>query len=352
MDASWKLTDVQLMEWLSGLLEGSNVVAPVEEDGVLLFRQIASPDQATVTPSGKTRWSPKEFLFPRSEALYRYAFKGSTVLLEDPSGPDRPQVLFGVRSCDASGIVRLDDIFLSGMKDRLYAARRDNTTIVSVACNAADPECFCTAVGYSPVGEEGCDIQLVPLDGDWLLRPLTEKGKELVGEGGEAWKQATAADRKKIRVIAKKVTGQIERSPVNQEWSQVLEEGFEHGAWERLAQHCLGCSVCAYVCPSCSCFDMNHEGSAWCGEQCRSWDACTFPLFTHHASGHNPRKTKQERYRQRVLHKFAFKEEGDQPFRCVGCGRCVSLCPAGLDIVNTVAAAVEAIREEGANAAR
>jgi Pyruvate/2-oxoacid:ferredoxin oxidoreductase delta subunit len=352
MEASWKLTEEQLREWIGGLLDDNTVVAPVEEDGVVLFRPITSADQAVVEPSGKARWSPKEFLFPRTEALYRYNFAGGAVQLEDPSMPEKHQVLFAVRSCDSAGLVRLDEIFLSGTKDKLYSARRENTTVVTAACAAADPECFCTAVGYSPVGEEGSDVQLVPFDGDWLLRPLTDKGEALVGDGGESWKKTTAADGKKISAMEKKVAGQIERSPVNQEWSQVLEEGFEHGAWDRLAQHCLGCSVCAYVCPSCSCFDMNHEGNAWCGEQCRSWDACTFPLFTHHASGHNPRETKQQRYRQRVLHKFAFREEGDEPFRCVGCGRCVSLCPAGLDIVNTVAAAVEAIREEGADAAR
>jgi len=351
-DSSWKLTDAQLRAWLSGLLDGNSVVAPVEEDGVLLFRPIASAHQAVIKPSGKTRWSPKEFLFPRSEALYRYSFKGGTVQLEDPPVPEKHQVLFGVRSCDASGLVRLDEIFLSGTTDRLYSARRENTTVVSTACAAADQECFCTAVGYSPVGEEGSDVQLVPMDEGWLLRVLTDKGRDLVGDSAEGWKAATAKDGKRLPELEKKVSKQIERSPVNREWSKVLEEGFEHGAWDRLAQHCLGCSVCAYVCPSCSCFDMNHEANAWCGEQCRSWDACTFPLFTHHASGHNPRETKQERYRQRVLHKFAFREEDDEPFRCVGCGRCVALCPAGLDIVNTVAAAVEAIREEGADAAR
>ena len=352
MDSSWKLTEAQVREWLYRLLDTNTVVAPVEEDGVLLFRRIASEDQAVVEPSGKTRWSPKEFLFPRSEALYRYNFTGGAVQLEDPPAPGQHQVLFGVRSCDASGLVRLDEIFLSGTRDRLYAARRENTTVVSTACAAADPECFCTAVGYSPVGEEGSDVQLVPLDEGWLLRVLTDQGRDLVGGATDGWKVATAEDGKRLPELEKTVSEQIGRSPVNREWSKVLEEGFEHGAWERLSQHCLGCSVCAYVCPSCSCFDMNHEANAWCGEQCRSWDACTFPLFTQHASGHNPRATRQERYRQRVLHKFAFKGEEDEPFRCVGCGRCVALCPAGLDIANTVAAAVEAIREEGADAAR
>ena len=349
--SSWKLTEAQLREWLHGLLDANTVVAPVEEDGVLLFRRIASEDQAVVEASGKTRWSPKEFLFPRSEALYRYNFTGGAVKLDDPPAPEEHQVLFGVRSCDASGLVRLDEIFLSGTRDRLYAARRESTTVVSAACAAADPECFCTAVGYSPVGEEGSDVQLVPLDEGWLLRVLTDKGRDLVGGATHSWRAAAASDGERLPDLEKRISEQIGRSPVNREWSKVLEEGFEHGAWERLAQHCLGCGVCAYVCPSCSCFDMNHEANAFCGEQCRSWDACTFPLFTQHASGHNPRATRQERYRQRVLHKFAFKGEEDEPFRCVGCGRCVALCPAGLDIVNTVAAAVEAIREEGADAA-
>jgi hypothetical protein len=250
MDSSWKLTEAQLREWLHGLLDVNTVVAPVEEDGVLLFRRIASEDQAVVEPSGKARWSPKEFLFPRSEALYRYDFTGGTVQLEDPPMPEVHQVLFGVRSCDASGLVRLDEIFLSGTRDRLYAARRENTTVVSTACAAADSECFCTAVGYSPVGEEGSDAQLVPLDEGWLLRVLTDKGRDLVGGAADGWKAATAGDGERLPELEKKISEQIGRSPVNREWSKVLEEGFEHGAWERLAQHCLGCSVCAYVCPS------------------------------------------------------------------------------------------------------
>lgn len=351
MDSSWKLTEAQLREWLHGLLDANTVVAPVEEDGVLLFRRITSEDQAVIESSGKTRWSPKEFLFPRSEALYRYNFTGGTVQLDDPPVPEDHQILFGVRSCDAAGLVRLDEIFLSGTKDPIYAARRESTTVVSTACAAADAECFCTAVGGSPVGVEGTDLQLVPLDEGWLLRVLTDTGRDLVSGATDGWTAATASDGKRLSELEKKISEQIERSPVKREWSKILEEGFESPAWDQLAQHCLGCGVCAYVCPSCSCFDMNHEANAFSGEQCRSWDACTFALFTRHASGHNPRATKQERYRQRVLHKFAFREE-DEPFRCVGCGRCVALCPAGLDIANAVVAAVEAIREEGADGAR
>ncbi len=215
MDSSWKLTEAQLREWLSGLLDANTVVAPVEEDGIRSFCRIAAADQAVLEPPGKTRWSPKELLFPRSEALYRYRFTGGGVQLEDPPLPEEPRVLFGVRSCDASGLARLDDIFLSGTRDRLYAARRANTTGVSAACAAADPECFCTAVGGSPVGEEGCDVQLLPVDKGWLLRVLTDKGRDLVGDRADGWRLATAEDGKWLPEIEKTVSEQIERSPVS-----------------------------------------------------------------------------------------------------------------------------------------
>ena len=349
----WKLDERQMREWVQGLVDaGSSVVAPVEEDGLALFRPIAAAEHAHLEASGKTRWSPKEFLFPRSEALYRYSFKGDAVAVRDPEVIQTQQVLVGVRCCDAAGLVRLDEIFLSGTKDPLYAARREATTVVTSACAAADAECFCTAVGGSPVAVEGSDAQLVPLDDGWMLRVLTDKGEALVGEASGSWVEAVAAETARIDEIEKTVTDQIVRSPIQHDVSKVLVDGFESASWDRLAEHCLGCSICAYVCPSCSCFDMNHEANAWCGEQCRSWDACTFGLFTHHASGHNPRETRQQRYRQRVLHKFSFADSEDDHFRCVGCGRCVALCPAGLDISEIVTAAVTAIQEEGADAAR
>ena len=350
---SWLLSEEQMREWVQGLLDGgSSVVAPVAEDTLSLFRPIAAAEHAVIEPSGKTRWSPKEFLFPRTEALYRYTFKGNAITIEDPALPEKPQVLLGVRSCDTAGLVRLDEVFLSGTKDPTYAARRETTTVVSTACAAADPECFCTAVGGSPIAVEGSDLQLAPIGDQWLLTVVSDKGEALVDGAADNWKTATASDQAVLGDLERNIAEQIERSPIKKEWSKVLEAGFESPAWDRLAQHCLGCSVCAYVCPSCSCFDMNHEANAWCGEQCRSWDACTFAIFTKHASGHNPRSTPQERYRQRVLHKFSFSEGEDEHFRCVGCGRCVALCPAGLDIADTVAAAVTAIQEEGADAAR
>jgi ferredoxin len=346
--ASWRLSEAQIREWLEELVDGdSAVIAPVDEGGILLFRELQEVGDAVLAPSGKTRWSPKEFLFPRSESLYSFAFQGGGVRVDDPPEPVREQVMVGVRPCDAAGLARLDGVFMSGTIDPQYAARRERTTIVSAACAAADAECFCTAVGGSPAGTEGSDLQLVPLKEDWLLRPLTERGTALVGERSEAWQPASKAELEAALEVERTTAGEIEAGPISREWSEILEQHFDGTVWDRLTQSCLECSVCAYVCPSCSCFDMHHIGTAWGGTQSRSWDSCTFELFTKHASGHNPRTTKGQRYRQRALHKFAFKSgEEDAPFRCVGCGRCILQCPAGIDIVETVRAAVHSVGGE------
>jgi ferredoxin len=344
---AWRLSESQLREWLDTLIgEDCTVIAPIEEDGIHQFQPIPSADRATLLPSGKTRWSPKEFLFPRSEKLYNFTVDGSSVQLSDPPKKEAHQVLIGVRPCDAAGFVVIDDTFLGAIPESIYGFRREQTTIISAACAAADHECFCTAVGGSPEGTAGSDLQIVPLNDDWLLRSITEKGAALVESATNEWTPASAEDLKELEELSAGVAAQIKRSPINKEWGRLLEKGFDHPAWERASENCLSCSTCAYVCPSCTCFDMNHEGSAWCGSQCRSWDACTHAFFTRHASGHNPRSTKSDRYRQRVLHKFAFAEKDREEFRCVGCGRCITLCPAGVDIVEAVQTVVAAMQEE------
>ena len=344
VDASWRLSGDDLRAWLDRLVKrGFSVVAPVEEEpGLTLFREITTSNEAVLEPSGKCRWSPKEFLFPKSEPLYSFRMDGSSVQISDPKATDQEQVLAGVRPCDATGLARLDDSFLSRQVDPMYRLRRERTTVVSLACAGADSECFCTAVGGSPAGTVGSDIQLARLDDGWLVCSLSDRGRELLGNDPENWEPAAEVDLEAVTSMGQRVSEEMDRSPVLREWSEVLEGGFSEHTWDELAWHCMECSACAYVCPSCSCFDMNQHGTAWGGEQSRSWDSCTFELFTRHASGHNPRETRGQRYRQRVLHKFAFRDDEQQDFRCVGCGRCITVCPAGMDILDVVRRAVEA----------
>jgi ferredoxin len=343
----WRLTRRELTEWLDGLLRaGTRVIAPVEEDGLRCFRAVASAAEVCLAP-GKTRWSPKEFLFPRTETLFSYAADGGEVRLGHPQADEAEQVFFGVRPCDAAGLTRLDAIFLEGDGESLYAERRARSTVVSLACEEAEPECFCTAVGGAPGGTEGSDVRVIALAEAWLVEPLTQKGEAVSAALRDLASAPSADEWAAARDRLRQVEGHLRRNPVAREWAAVLERNFDLPLWEALGRRCLGCSICTYVCPSCSCFDVQDTGTAWCGDRCRSWDSCTFALFTRHASGHNPRPTQAARYRQRVLHKFAyFPASHAGQFMCVGCGRCLKLCPVGLSIQDSVERVVAAARTE------
>jgi ferredoxin len=335
----WRLSEGEQRAWIDGLIaSGRRLVAPTDDGGLVLFRAVDSPD-AVRLDFANTRWSPKEFLFPATEELFSFRLAADGVSLVEAPADEGEQVLFGLRPCDAAGLMRLDDVFLGSGGDPAYASRRERTTVVSLACDSAQPECFCTAVGGSPAGTDGSDLQLVRLPdaGTWLLRALTDRGSQLVATAASAWAPAVAADWEAAAAQQAEVEGAIHRSPIAAEWATTLEQAFAHPLWDVVGERCLGCGVCAYVCPSCSCFDVSDSGAANCGTRCKSWDSCGFSQFTRHASGHNPRSTQAARYRQRVLHKFSyFPLEHDGRLMCVGCGRCTVLCPVGLDIHQTV----------------
>jgi formate hydrogenlyase subunit 6/NADH:ubiquinone oxidoreductase subunit I len=349
-ERAWTLTREQVAAWIDALRgTGKLVVAPVERQGLRVFRPVACGAEACLEDHN-TAWSPKEFLFPRTEELVRWEAGGADVTLSDPPWPDVEQVLFGVRPCDAAGLVRLDGVLVA---DPRYALRRALTSVVVLGCARAAPECFCSAAGGSPVGDEGADAILLPLDGAFLLRPVTARGQALAASSKGPWTEASPQDRDEALARGRRVAASIRAEPVARGGAEALEASFKSPVWADLGRACLGCSVCTYVCPSCSCFDVQDEGGPGCGTRCRGWDSCTFAGFTRHASGHNPRPTQASRYRQRVLHKFAYfpLQHGGRSM-CVGCGRCVRLCPAGLDIRRTVATVLGRVRapQEAGNA--
>lgn len=112
-----------------------------------------------------------------------------------------------------------------------------------------------------------------------------------------------------------------------------IMELYDAPFWESEAFSCINCGTCTYVCPTCWCFDIQDETQGKSGIRMRNWDSCMFPLFTIHASGHNPREHKYGRVRQRFMHKLKYYvDKYDNGIQCVGCGRCIRSCPVNIDI--------------------
>ncbi len=275
----------------------------------------------------------KAILFPNPETLFTYQREKNDLSLETPPSESRPLVAFGVRACDVHAILALDAVFLKrGVPDPSYQDRRKRLCLIGLACPDPAPTCFCDRMGGGPFDPAGMDIQIVPLEGRFAFRILTERGKEILTPLQNHFGKATESHRNDIAAAAKAAV----KNPAPPVDFAALKEAVKAGRddpfWISLADACLGCGICTFLCPVCSCFSITDTGNLRNGRRIRHWDACLFPAFTKEASGHNPRGSVLDRVKQRFFHKFYYSIENDEPPGCVGCGRCVVQCPAAIDI--------------------
>jgi len=329
----------QLPSLLGRLIEqGRRVIAPVRHGDLCLFQPISDPGDVAapetyVTPTN----SVKEFFLPKTEAVLAYAYKGRDVALSDAAAPAQRTVIFGCRPCDAASLPIMDQVFDRDDADAFWRARRQATTVIAVSCMHCDSACFCTAVNVGPDSAMGSDLLLTRVSPDqYLVEVGTEKGEavlreveDLVGEkelpaGAKAAATARVRQDLGVRFALERI----------RPW---LEDHFEDDFWTEASRPCVGCGVCAFCCPTCHCFDVQDQAQRDRGTRIRIWDSCAFPLFTLHASGHNPRPTQAARWRQRLMHKFSYYLDNFGRTSCVGCGRCIRLCPMGIDIAEQLA---------------
>jgi sulfhydrogenase subunit beta (sulfur reductase) len=307
---------------------GRNVYAPVTKNEKISFHLV--DDFNSVSGNYiQTTQSSKDVSFPRTEKLLDYTKNkdGITVKPFDPQSVT-DSVVWGIRPCDAVGKGELGAIFNWDARDDIYNARVDKTTLISFSCSKADEYCFCTSVGGNPGNTEGSDILLTLLgdSGDYLAEIITDKGSAVMALKPEIFENDPGSDKQKF----------LAELPVmfnHEEIRGKLEKFFESEEWVHQSLRCIGCGACAYVCPTCACFDIQDEAHGKSGYRVRCWDSCGFSLFTLHTSGHNPREVQSERWRQRIMHKFSYMPERLSVFGCTGCGRCSRGCPVDMNIL-------------------
>jgi ferredoxin len=319
-------------ELVEKALKEYDVVAPVDCEGVVLFKKITDPSEMMLEASN-TNLPAKAVLFEQTETLFTFS-QNPPVTVHSPE-ERKKMVVVGIRPCDAQGLAVLDHVFAGEYQDS-YVDKRENTVLIGLTCQSPGVTCFCTSVGGSPFSGAYTDVQLTDIGESFMVEVGTDKGTHFVESMGDVFEPATDEDIKKGEDIKTQAEKAIQQHMNTEDIVERLEGIFESPFWKNVAAKCLGCAACTYVCPTCHCFDMQDETAGGEGARIRVWDSCMYPEYTQHASGHNPRPARMNRIRNRVYHKFSYYPKNWSMLGCVGCGRCIEACPVNIDIIDVV----------------
>jgi sulfhydrogenase subunit beta (sulfur reductase) len=284
----------------------------------------------------------KKFLHRPVQPLWYAARDGNGVRVTPASPAEERFAFIGVRSCELHAIAIQDRVFLGGSYvDPHYRDLREGAFLVAVNCATAGGTCFCVSMNTGPKATAGFDLALTELSGDGDHRFLVEVGSEVghavlaeLPRRPAAPDDVAAADKVTARTAA--AMGREMRSDGVRE---LLLRNLEHPRWDDVAERCLTCGNCTMVCPTCFC-TTDEDSSDLAGTETtrtRRWDSC-FTMEFSYIHGGSVRASPRSRYRQWMTHKLATWFDQFDSSGCVGCGRCITWCPVGIDITEEVRA--------------
>jgi sulfhydrogenase subunit beta (sulfur reductase) len=290
---------------------------------------------------GPQSW--KQFLHPAEVRLFAAERQNGTFrILNNETASQRPRAFLGVRACELKAIAVQDRVLLEDKyRDPVYRERRAGVFVVAVQCTQAAATCFCASMGSGPQARDGFDLALTELIGAEGHRFVVEIGSERGAEVLAELQTAPATD-KDLRAAEAAVEGaasQQVRSIDTNGIKDLLYQNFEHPRWDHVAARCLTCANCTMVCPTCFCTTVEDVSDVTGdhAERWRRWDSC-FTLNFSYIHGGSVRNSGKARYRQWLTHKLAAWIDQFGTSGCVGCGRCITWCPVGIDITEEVRA--------------
>jgi len=295
----------------------------------------------------------KQYQLPASVTLWRARVDqdgGLSEVMEPPRESSRLAFL-GARSCELHAMGILDSVLLGGAHpDPADRARTQDVFIIAVQCAQAGGTCFCVSMNTGPVAERGFDLALTEiLDGaihHFVVEVGSERGADVLGEVPH--RAAADVDLSASEAVHARTAAQMGRELDTTDIKDLLYRNYEHPRWDEVAERCLTCGNCTMVCPTCFCTTVEDvtDLTGEYVERNQRWDSC-FTIDYSHIHGGAVRRSSRSRYRQWMTHKLASWWDQFGTSGCVGCGRCITWCPVGIDLTEE-AAAIRA-SEEGAD---
>lgn len=343
--------------------EGYELVGPAVQKGAIVYQTITGVEdlprgwQDDQQPGRYQLWrrqddalfgfavgphSWKRFLHPPSEVLLRVRKNGADLISAPEPLPTEKYAFIGVRACEIQAIAVQDRVFLGGgYVDERYAARRANLFIVAVNCAEAGGTCFCVSMHSGPKVSSGFDLALTELVSEgaheFVVEVGSERGAKVLGQIPHA--AATPSQEAAADKVVAQTARQMGRKLDTQDIKAILQANPEHPRWEQVAERCLSCGNCTMVCPTCFCTSIEDRSdlSGSRAERIRQWDSC-FTMDFSYIHGGSVRKAGRSRYRHWITHKLASWYDQFGTSGCIGCGRCITWCPVGIDITEEAAA--------------
>lgn len=321
---------------IDGLADLPQGMISEQDGGHYRLKPSGNPRYFDMTP-GAQSW--KQFLFPPRSELFKL-MKETGGWREEALSQEPPRVAFiGVRPCDLAAIEIQDKVFIrSDFTDPIYKRRRENIFILAVDCLHPGDTCFCASMGTGPAANTGFDLKLIELDDVFLIEVGTQAGldamHDLTVEAlSDDWQQAATLG------LSEAAASMGRELPDAHGIPSLLLNNLEHPRWKQVAARCLSCTNCTQVCPTCFCWDVEDATSldGNTTQRTRVWDSCFNPAYSGQAGG-NIRPTTTSRYRQWLTHKMGSWEQQFGTSGCVGCGRCITWCPAAIDITEEIKA--------------
>ena len=301
---------------------------------------------------GPASW--KSEFFPPRETIWRATAEGGEVSIDEAIPEPAPVAIVGARPCELAALDILDRVLQNGeVPDPGYAGRRQGSFVVVVECGSPSSSCFCSSMGTGPAATEGFDLALTELtepdDHRFLVRVGSEVGAEVLD--ATSWRSPEPHDFDQRDMVVARSSTRMGRSLDTDGLAALLARNLDHPRWEQVADRCLSCGNCTLVCPTCFCSDVDDVSDlSGTVERQRSWASC-FDRAHSYIHGGPVRPTTSSCYRQWLTHKLSTWWDQFDTSGCVGCGRCVTWCPVGIDITEE-AAAIRATEESTAGGHR